>query len=223
MTGRHWRRGPLSKGMVLGGSAVLLVGFLVGSAVFADLGEREAQTQTQDAELERDATAARAQRLARDFLAACEQGLIPQPQCARASEVERDPVPDVVPGPRGEQGPAGASIEGPPGPAGPPGESVTGPEGPTGSPGPEGPAGPSGPEGPAGSAGQDGAEGPPGRDGIDGAEGPAGRDGSPAQMLTFTTGDTTYTCARSGGADTAPSYECVSDTPESAPPGLTGR
>jgi len=61
--------------------------------------------------------------------------------------------------------------------------------------------GPPGPRGP---------QGPPGVSGRPGAVGPPGRNGSPAATLTFVAPDgLIYTCARSGGTESAPNYACA--------------
>ncbi len=84
------------------------------------------------------------------------------------------------------------------------------------------PAGPQGAPGTAGSNGQDGAQGAKGDTGDQGpagAAGAAGANGSPAQSFVLTYSDgSTVTCTRSGGADTAPSYDCSApQTPVTAP------
>lgn len=133
-------------------------------------------------------------------------------------------------GPRGPRGEAGASgmpaptitpRPGASGAAGRPGADSTVP-GPQGSPGAQGGAGPSGSPGPAGAEGSPGPAGPAGQDGrngTDGRDGVDGRDGSPPASWSWTDpAGTAYTCTRSGGSDSSPTYSCAPGTAPTGPP-----
>lgn len=129
-----------------------------------------------------------------------------------------------VTGPKGNPGDQG--LPGERGPSGSPGRAgATGKTGPAGSPGP---VGPSGAPGVAGSPGTDGAQGPAGPTGPEGPQGPKGDTGdkgdtgpagpAPAGWTWTDSAGVTYTCARSGGDDSAPQYSCAPDSTPSPSP-----
>lgn len=229
MTGRHRLRGLLTRTRFMFGSVGVALLILVGSVVWANHGRDTADTHTQTAEQQRDATARQARAFATQVQQACDAGALAGPVCDRANQVAQTPVPGPTgprgepgpPGPSGAAGPPGSSIPGPPGPSGAPGrpgESVTGPPGP---PGPKGDSGTPGPTGPAGPAGRDGS---PGARGDKGDPGPAGPPGPPPESITLSgVGGGTYTCHRSGGTDIAPTYTCSGGdtTPPTSPPAST--
>lgn len=216
--------------MLLAGSAIAVL-FIVGSALWAQLGQQQAQQQTGVVEQQRDVASGQAQSLAAQIKTACASGDLQGPICEQAKDVAATPVPGPA-GPQGTPGQAGQA-----GQAGPAGE--TGPVGPTGVAGEPGSTGPAGPAGPAGANGQDGSDGrdgepgpagprgetgpqgpagpagPAGADGKDGADstvpGPQGPPGSPPAEFSWpdpVVPTVTHTCVRSGGEDSSPTYAC---------------
>lgn len=185
---------------------------------------------------QRDEEAIKRRQLANDVRAACDAKDLTGPVCQQADQAAHAPLPGPIgqpgspglpgtpgspgqpgtpgvpgsvgepgqpggPGQPGQQGQPGSPGQtGQPGSVGQPGSpgqpGTPGDVGQPGQPGQQGPAGPQGEPGPAGPAGQNGANG------QDGAP------GSPAGSMTLTLNGSQYTCTRSGGSDTAPSYSC---------------
>lgn len=85
--------------------AVPAVAFIVGSAIWAGLGRDEAETDTQVAEGQRDATAAQALNAVNPILQLCQEATPvgvalqadPRNPCELARQVVNDPVPAVAP------------------------------------------------------------------------------------------------------------------------------
>lgn len=206
MTRQHrlrpwWRTIPRTR-LLLAVGVLAAVLFLVGSAVWRQLGQDAAETQTQ-------AAGEKVTTLGQQILAECAVGSIPKALCDAGAEAVADPIPGPA-GPQGDTGAAGA-------------QGIPGPQGPIGPIGPSGPAGPAGPAGVAGQPGADGVDGAdggtgqsgdPGPTGPQGPVGPAGQDAQPAAtyILTFPD-DSTQTCTRSGGTDTSPEYLCAAPVP----------
>jgi hypothetical protein len=95
--------------LVLGAAAVMVV-FLVGSVLWAQLGQQQAQDdkgvveqQRDQVAEQRDAKAAQAQSLAEQIKAACADGSLVGPVCEQAEQIAATPVPTEppVPGPQG--------------------------------------------------------------------------------------------------------------------------
>lgn len=188
--------------------AAVLVLFNVGSVLWAQLGQQEAQQQTGVVEQQRDQAVGQAASLAEQIKAACTSGELPVPLCDQAEQVAATPVPGPV-GPRGIPGETGST--GPVGPAGPSGAA-----GEPGETGPAGPAGEDGRDGVDGVAGRDGEPGPAGPAGPEGPPGPAGEDGedgAPPASFSITIGQDTYVCARDNADDSAPTYSCSIEQP----------
>lgn len=75
--------------------------------------------------------------------------------------------------------------------------------------------------------GSDGTDGAAGKDGTDGKDGTNGIDGQPgtpgpppASWTWVDSNGRTQSCARSGGPDTAPTYECTAEPPAETVPGM---
>lgn len=190
---------------LLVGLAVAVAALAVGALVGATLLRGEAVT----VEEQRDAVVAEKTSLAEQIRAACLSGDLVGPVCGQAEQVLAQPIP----GPQGATGPPGRDGVSPP--------CLFEPSRCRGADGAQGAAGVAGEPGPAGMDGRDGADG---ADGAPGAPGPAGRDGSPAAGFTMTFPDgSTQTCARTGGPDTAPTYECGPvQPPDDDPPPTEG-
>lgn len=209
--------------LVLAATAAMVV-FLVGSVVWANLGQQQAQDATGVVEQQRDDTAAQAKILAEQIKTVCADPTLAdqiRAACEQAEQVAATPVPGPA-GPVGEPGAAGAEgpqgVPGEPGPKGDPGEpGPTGAPGPGGAPGLDGadgppgatgPRGPQGDQGPAGSDGEPGPAGPKGDPGETGPQGPAGADGEDGALpesFSMDIGDDTYVCSRDGDS---PTYTC---------------
>lgn len=216
---------------------VLALLFLVGSVVWSNLGRDTAQTETQNAIGQRDATvgqrdeeAIKRRQLANDVRAACDAKDLTGPVCEKADQAAHAPLPGPIgqpgspglPGSPGVPGTPGNPGEpGSPGIPGTPGQSgqmggpgqpgQTGQPGSPGQPGSVGQPGSPGQPGTPGEAGQPGPQGPPGPQGDPGPAGQNGQDGAPggsAESITLTLNGSQYTCTRSGGSDTAPNYSC---------------
>lgn len=116
MSARHKLRTlTRSHVLVLVGSAVMVL-FLVGSVLWAQFGQQQAQDQTGQVAQERDAVAdqrdaaaGQAKSLAEQIKVACTDGSLAGPVCEQAAAVAETPVPPV-PGPIGPTGP-GPTVE----------------------------------------------------------------------------------------------------------------
>lgn len=130
--------------------------------------------------------------------------------------------PVVEPPPPGDRGTDGADGR----------DGVDGEDGHDGQPGKDGADGTSPPcltetaqcRGADGRDGVDGAPGAAGQDGANGADGANGQDGAggaPPAGWTWVDGvGRTQSCARDGGTDAAPHYDCTTEPPPETVPGL---
>src|SRR5690606_12800904 len=92
--------------LVLVGVGVMVL-FLLGSVLWAQLGQQAAQVETGQVAQERDAKAAQAQSLAEQIRTACADGSLTGPVCVEAEQVTQETSTPPAPGPEGPRGEPG--------------------------------------------------------------------------------------------------------------------